>query len=107
MTTPNTPQSTKKIEEKLKEILNVPNVGESYEDYFDVHTLGGEMECVHITDEGKTKLTQQLLTILKETCEAVIGEDEHIQHFSFHGRSDIRDELRREQRKTLNKLTGR
>jgi hypothetical protein len=28
----------------------------------------------------------------------LIGTDEHIQHFSFHGRSDIRDELRTELR---------
>ena len=112
MTTPNTPQSTKKIEEKLKEILNVPNVGESYEDYFDVHTLGGEMECVHITDEGKTKLTQQLLTILKETCEAVIGEDEKVPQSETGINlapiigTEPRNQLRADQRTTLNNLLG-
>lgn len=44
---------------------------------------------------------------LLSAVETVIGEDEHIQHFSFHGRSDIRDELRREQHQALNKLKER
>ena len=41
------------------------------------------------------------------TYEAVmeaIGEDEHIQHFSFHGRSNIRDELRAELRQSIAKI---
>lgn len=47
-----------------------------------------------------SKLKQEIKTLLIE----MIGDDEHMQHFSFHGRSDIRDELRRELRQKVSEL---
>lgn len=46
---------------------------------------------------SKEVFKEQVKTIELE----MIGEDEHIHHFSFHGRWDTRDELRSELRKKV------
>lgn len=65
-----------------------------------------EMSNQEIVEIGIDDLMQVLRAHNKALVEDVIGEDESIQHFSFHGRSDIRDELRKEQRQRAAKWLG-
>ena len=96
----NTPQSTKKIDIQAIE---------------DVFTRTGcefdpKGHWIKVTDPHRTY--KQLLTILKETCEAVIGEDEKVPQSETGINlapiigTEPRNQLRADQRTTLNNLLG-
>lgn len=52
-------------------------------------------------DYDKAQLDGAKQQLLADILSLDVMQDQHIQHFSFHGRSDIRDELRREIRAAL------
>lgn len=62
------------LQDKIKDILDFPRERESYEEYMDIHTLGGEFECYHMTDEGKEKLATQILDLLDKSLVAPSGQ---------------------------------
>ena len=100
----NTPQSTKKTKVELEHLFET-----AWQD---------GMGCANNPNYKKRTqlLTQKALTILKETCEAVIGEDEPEKTMAWrrtgakyngpNPQTIARNTLRAEQRKTLNNLLG-
>ena len=57
------------LKSELLDILDFPHERESYDYYLEVHTLGGELECYHMTNEGKEKLANQILDLLDKSLQ--------------------------------------